>query len=704
LLRTFADKPTILSFIIFLIFFFLYLSTLCPNLYWRDAGEFQAVAYQLGITHPAGSPFYVLVTKIFTFLPFGSIAFKVNLASAFFGAVLICLIFLLINECLKWIFPSHHNKLWRVVSGALAASLYAVSNSLWQNSIVAEVYTLQNCFIVLIALLLVRGIKQTEKKSCLYLAGFLFGLSAGAHIIMILYIPALLLFLWLFYRNSIRLSHLGIIIMFVILGASIYLYLPVRSSVNPYYDWGNPENVKNFIVHVTDKKDAKVHFFFSPKKFSQTLRQYGKFFYDDFGILGIVLGLIGIGVFFKKNPRLFFGLGAFFFSQWPFFIRYWKMPSAYIGTFLFFTLAIGVGIFGSTQKLVQLNPFESKKRCIIPCALAIICIIQISLVGCYNFKSTTRSGYWSPYLFFKQLFDSIDARGILISKFYYFGTTYLQQCENYRADITNMNLNDFLNTQLFGPLDSSKYPLIQIPQKTKSCSLTEIINANYEKQLFYFEPSWDVVCRINKNLKPEGILLSLSSSPYQLTAEIESFNLQKTRNFFARLIPDGDQYNDYEERDVYGQTLESLGIFFYKNLKAYKLSIAYLALAYELDPHVVNVLNGLSSCYLKIIRYPEAERYAKETLDIQPSNSVTLDILGQIYLATGRYTSAFWCYQKALETDPHNREAYFGIGRYFTKLGNTNQAHEAFQKVINLSKTNDALALAAKKEITTKGN
>ncbi len=261
----------------------------------------------------------------------------------------------------------------------------------------------------------------------------------------------------------------------------------------------------------------------------------------------------------------------------------------------------------------------------------------------------------------------------------------------------------FSSTQLFSPLDSSKYPLIQIPPKTKPCSLTEIINANYEKQLFYFEPSWDVVRRINKNLKPEGILLSLSSSPYHLTAESESFNLQRTRNFFAHLTPDFDQYNDYEERDMYGQTLESLGIFFYKNLKAYKLSIAYLALAYELDPHVVNVLNGLSSCYLKIIRYPEAERYAKEALDIQPSNSVTLDILGQIYLETGRYASAFWCYQKALEADPHNREAYFGIGRYFTKLGNTNQAHEAFQKVINLSSTNDALALAAKKEITMRG-
>jgi Cytochrome c biogenesis factor len=193
--------------------------------------------------------------------------------------------------------------------------------------------------------------------------------------------------------------------------------------------------------------------------------------------------------------------------------------------------------------------------------------------------------------------------------------------------------------------------------------------------------------------------LSLSSSPYHLTTEIESFNLQRIRFFFARLTPDLDRYNDYEEKDIYGQTLESLGIFFYKNLKAYKLSIAYLSLAYKLDPHVVNVLNGLSSSYLKIIRYPEAEKYAQEALDIQPSNSVTLDILGQIYLDTGRYTSALWCYQKALQADPHNREAYFGIGRYFTKLGNTNQAQEAFQKVINLSSANDALVLAAKRKL-----
>src|SRR4030042_7150041 len=101
-----------LSIICFFIPFILYLFTVCPTVYWRDAGEFQVVAYQLGIAHPAGSPFYVLITKIFTFLPFGSIAFKVNLASAFFGAALLRLIFLLINECLKLIFPYENNQLW----------------------------------------------------------------------------------------------------------------------------------------------------------------------------------------------------------------------------------------------------------------------------------------------------------------------------------------------------------------------------------------------------------------------------------------------------------------------------------------------------------------------------------------------------------------------------------------------------------------
>ncbi|MCX8012019.1 MAG: DUF2723 domain-containing protein, partial [Desulfobacterota bacterium] len=334
----------ILFFILlFFLPFILYLFTLCPNIYWRDASEFQGVAYLLGIAHPAGSPLYALAAKIFTFIPLGNIGFRVNLFSAFFGALLIPLNFLLLQELLKILFPSNSINL-SLISGTLAVSFYAVTNSLWDISKQAEVYTLQNCFIVLIALFLLRGL-QEKKDGYFYLASFFLGLSFGAHIIMLLYVPAFFVFLLIFSRQSLSLPRIGIIIAFLILGASIYLYLPVRSSVNPYWDWGNPENLPNFIIHITDKKDAKYHTYFVWSKFIQGIKSYGRYYWEDFGLLGLILGLIGLPLFFQKNYKIFLSLGFFFFSQWFFFIRYWKSSSAFIATFLFFTLSLGIGIF-----------------------------------------------------------------------------------------------------------------------------------------------------------------------------------------------------------------------------------------------------------------------------------------------------------------------------------------------------------------------
>jgi len=315
-----TKRPAI-ALLLFFSTFILHLSSICPTMYWRDATEFQTVAFQLGIAHPAGSPLYALVAKIFTFLPLGSIAFKVNLVSAFFGALLILLTFLLITECLELIFPEKNNGVF-ILSGAIAAAFYIVSNSLWHNAIVAEVYTLQNCCIVLIAIFLVRSVTKQKKHRYLYLSAFLFGLSTGAHIIMILYIPALILFLVLFHRKSISLSLLGIIVMFVMLGASIYLYLPVRSSTNPYYDWGNPENAQNFLTHVTDRKDSQRHFFFSPELFQRRLKNYGIYYFEDFSFLDCSGWL-----FFSKKIQDFFSA--------------WELFSSASGSFL---SAIGPGL------------------------------------------------------------------------------------------------------------------------------------------------------------------------------------------------------------------------------------------------------------------------------------------------------------------------------------------------------------------------
>src|SRR5258707_11494421 len=63
-----------------------YSRTLAPSVPTGDSGELITVAWVLGIAHPPGYPLFSMVGHLFTLLPFGSPAFRVNLMSALFAA------------------------------------------------------------------------------------------------------------------------------------------------------------------------------------------------------------------------------------------------------------------------------------------------------------------------------------------------------------------------------------------------------------------------------------------------------------------------------------------------------------------------------------------------------------------------------------------------------------------------------------------
>jgi len=50
--------------------FVVYVYTLCPTVYWDDAGELIAACYTLGIPHPPGHPLYAILGKLFTLFCF----------------------------------------------------------------------------------------------------------------------------------------------------------------------------------------------------------------------------------------------------------------------------------------------------------------------------------------------------------------------------------------------------------------------------------------------------------------------------------------------------------------------------------------------------------------------------------------------------------------------------------------------------------
>ena len=74
----------------------IYIRTLAPSLLLGDSAEFQTLAVTLGMTHPTGYPVYLLLGKLFTLLPVGTIPARVNLLSAVCGALALGLLYLLV--------------------------------------------------------------------------------------------------------------------------------------------------------------------------------------------------------------------------------------------------------------------------------------------------------------------------------------------------------------------------------------------------------------------------------------------------------------------------------------------------------------------------------------------------------------------------------------------------------------------------------
>src|SRR5262249_56322611 len=63
-----------------------YAWTVAPTVTLVDSGELIVAARSLGVAHPPGFPLYVLLSHIASLIPIGSVAARVNFASAVFGA------------------------------------------------------------------------------------------------------------------------------------------------------------------------------------------------------------------------------------------------------------------------------------------------------------------------------------------------------------------------------------------------------------------------------------------------------------------------------------------------------------------------------------------------------------------------------------------------------------------------------------------
>lgn len=109
-------------------------------------------------------------------------------------------------------------------------------------------------------------------------------------------------------------------------------------------------------------------------------------------------------------------------------------------------------------------------------------------------------------------------------------------------------------------------------------------------------------------------------------------------------------------------------------------------------------LANLGKAYYHKKDYPEAEKYYRKVLKMEPGFVNALLGLGKTYLAMAEVDLAAGYFEQAVEAAPQLAEAHFELATVYRLLGDKDKARSAYEQVLMLAPGSD-LAREAKQEL-----
>lgn len=232
---------TLAALAVFGLALLIYLMTLLPGPSFGDWAEMQFIPSQLGIPHPTGYPLYVLLGKLFSLIPIGSIAWRAELLSAVAAAAASGTAVLIAG------------RVGARPTIALAAGLaLAATGTLWLEATFSEMNGLH---LLLVAALIHRALVWHEERRDrdLRIGALLTGLALSNHLLAMTVVPVVLLFVladaWprLVERPILILQSIGL----GLVGLTPYLFIPLRALAGPASIYGRFLTLDGFISLVS---------------------------------------------------------------------------------------------------------------------------------------------------------------------------------------------------------------------------------------------------------------------------------------------------------------------------------------------------------------------------------------------------------------------------------------------------------------------
>jgi hypothetical protein len=328
-----SKTQTLGALLVFLILMVCYLPSLAPGLTWAhggaDGGDLITAVALNGVPHPSGYPAYLLLAKPFLALPFGTLAFRANLFSAFCFALASAILF---NIALQWL----QDRKFALPAAAVAALSFGLSPLVWSQAVIAEVYGLQALLSVII---LLQSFSCPKTRACSFLRGLTLGLALGNHLTSLFLLPLL----FFDYPSPGRLSFRDIVIRLLgfLLGCLVYLILPLYAAQSPPVNWMGPLAWSSFWDLVSGRVYQS---YFTLALVGERMRGIAGLLLRDFTLLGVPLGIFAL--FRSPKDRLSWSLLWLFFIHGLFSLVYGSKDSYVylIVAWAAFSLWIGQGL------------------------------------------------------------------------------------------------------------------------------------------------------------------------------------------------------------------------------------------------------------------------------------------------------------------------------------------------------------------------
>ncbi len=547
----------------------LYILTLAPTTQFWDTSEYIAAAYTLGIPHPPGNPLFVLMAHVWGLIPWAEgYAQRINLFAAATSAISAGCWFLIGERWLRTFVPVRWPRRLAACAGAIVA---ATSFTVWNQSVVNEkVYTLSLLSIALILWLIVRWDDQPAGEAhdhYLLLIIFLLALTSTNHmmgvlvgpVVIILLFPPLkrerplsdverglewsqllvftsvwalvmslglerwevvavagvmfagaLVYAFLAGNAPFALAALGV----VVVGLSVYIYLPIRAAFYPPINEGEPTTWKALWSVLTREQYGKPSIFDNPTQppgpgnsghtlllYWDQLKHYWLYFTWQFGHdwsvraqrllagLFLLLGLGGAVRHWRADKRTALAMTFLVFTFTFALVFYLNFKYGYslhkelpvlqhevrerdyffICSFAIWGIWVGMGLAASVESIGawfrEREPADTRRWLY---GTPLLLIGLIPLAG--NRLTASRTGETLARDFAYDLLQSVEPYGVLVTAGDNdtFPLWYAQEVEGIRRDVTVLNLS-LANTEWYvrqlqrrplEPFDATRAPVL----------------------------------------------------------------------------------------------------------------------------------------------------------------------------------------------------------------------------------------------------